>query len=46
LRLFGIGTGTGSFNWPAGITTKSKYRFIGNSVNTHVVAELIDYLFE
>lgn len=46
LRLFGFGTGTIPFTWPAGITTKGKYRFIGNSVNIHVVAELINYLFE
>ena len=46
LRLFGFGDGAGQFTWPTGITTKSKYRFIGNSVNTHVVAELINYLFE
>lgn len=46
LRLFGFGDGTRPFAWPTGITAKSKYRLIGNSVNTHVVTELINYLFE
>jgi len=45
LRLFGFDTDTGPFSWPAGVTTKSKYKLIGNSVNVHVVAELVDYLF-
>ena len=45
-RLFGLGTDTRRFAWPAEVTTKSKYRLIGNSVNVHVVAELVDYLFE
>ena len=46
LRLFGFGAGSRPFTWPAGVTTKSKYRLIGNSVNVHVVADLIDYFFE
>jgi tRNA (cytosine38-C5)-methyltransferase len=46
LRLFGFDTDTEAFTWPAGVTTKSKYKLIGNSVNVHVVAELIDYLLE
>ncbi|KAF8809505.1 S-adenosyl-L-methionine-dependent methyltransferase [Phlegmacium glaucopus] len=33
------------FVWPEGISTKSKYRLIGNSVNVKVVQELIKYLF-
>ncbi|KAG5646914.1 hypothetical protein DXG03_001990 [Asterophora parasitica] len=34
------------FAWPAGISTKTKYRLIGNSVNVKVVKELIRYLFQ
>ncbi|KAF9645029.1 S-adenosyl-L-methionine-dependent methyltransferase [Thelephora ganbajun] len=45
-KLFGFGTNTKPFIWPAGCTVKSKYRLIGNSVNVHVVAKLINYLFE
>ncbi|EIM91925.1 S-adenosyl-L-methionine-dependent methyltransferase [Stereum hirsutum FP-91666 SS1] len=33
------------FVWPEGISTKSKYRLIGNSVNVLVVSRLIDFLF-
>ncbi|KAE9408642.1 S-adenosyl-L-methionine-dependent methyltransferase [Gymnopus androsaceus JB14] len=35
------------FIWPpnSGISTKTKYRLIGNSVNVHVVTQLIDFLF-
>ncbi|KAJ7139445.1 S-adenosyl-L-methionine-dependent methyltransferase [Mycena epipterygia] len=35
-----------SFIWPDGISRKTKYRLIGNSVNVKVVQELISYLFE
>ncbi|KAJ7725527.1 S-adenosyl-L-methionine-dependent methyltransferase [Mycena maculata] len=34
-----------SFRWPDGISRKTKYRLIGNSVNVKVVEELISYLF-
>ena len=34
-----------TFFWPEGISEKSKYRLIGNSVNVKVVQELIEYLF-
>lgn len=33
------------FVWPEGISAKSKYRLIGNSVNVLVVSRLIDFLF-
>ncbi|KAG8947111.1 hypothetical protein FRC04_010962 [Tulasnella sp. 424] len=33
-----------SFKWPPSITTKTKYRLIGNSVNVEVVTRLINYL--
>lgn len=46
LRLFGFCPDTGHFTWPAGVTTKGKYKLIGNSVNVDVVAELINYLFQ
>ena len=50
LRLFcfenrGDG-GKGVFQWPEGVSRKSQYRLIGNSVNVRVVRELIDFLFE
>lgn len=32
------------FVWPASVSTKVKYRLIGNSVNVKVVSELISYL--
>ncbi|KAI0641168.1 S-adenosyl-L-methionine-dependent methyltransferase [Trametes meyenii] len=35
-----------TFVWPGGISTKTKYKLIGNSVNVRVVIELINYLFE
>lgn len=35
-----------AFHWPDDISTKTKYRLIGNSVNIRVIQELIDYLFE
>ncbi|KAI0046214.1 S-adenosyl-L-methionine-dependent methyltransferase [Auriscalpium vulgare] len=34
-----------SFIWPRGVSTKSKYRLIGNSINVYVVTELIKFLF-
>ncbi|KAI0638813.1 S-adenosyl-L-methionine-dependent methyltransferase [Trametes polyzona] len=36
----------GHFVWPENISTKTKYKLIGNSVNVRVVTELINYLFE
>ncbi|KAI0056779.1 S-adenosyl-L-methionine-dependent methyltransferase [Artomyces pyxidatus] len=47
LRLFCFaapGDG-GSFHWPPGVSTKSRYRLIGNSVNVRVVSELLDLLY-
>ncbi|KAJ7671964.1 S-adenosyl-L-methionine-dependent methyltransferase [Mycena rosella] len=35
-----------TFIWPEGISRKTKYRLIGNSVNVRVVQNLICYLFE
>lgn len=34
------------FLWPESISTKTKYRLIGNSVNVKVMTALIDFLFE
>jgi len=34
------------FLWPEGVSMKTKYRLIGNSVNVKVVTALIDFLFE
>ncbi|KDQ54985.1 hypothetical protein JAAARDRAFT_134696 [Jaapia argillacea MUCL 33604] len=34
-----------SFSWPTGMTNKTKYRLIGNSVNVKIVTELLNYLF-
>lgn len=34
------------FHWPEDLSTKAKYRLIGNSVNVRVVKNLINYLFE
>jgi len=34
-----------SFSWPTDISTKTKYRLIGNSVNVKVVQELISYVY-
>ncbi|KAI0028081.1 S-adenosyl-L-methionine-dependent methyltransferase [Vararia minispora EC-137] len=34
------------FVWPAHVSRKVRYRLLGNSVNVHVVAELLRYLFE
>ncbi|KAF4605626.1 hypothetical protein EYR40_004413 [Pleurotus pulmonarius] len=33
------------FVWPEGLSAKSKYRLIGNSVNVLVVTKLIDFLY-
>jgi tRNA (cytosine38-C5)-methyltransferase len=33
-----------TFRWPEGVSTKTKYRLIGNSVNVLVVSALIEYL--
>ncbi|KAI6022594.1 S-adenosyl-L-methionine-dependent methyltransferase [Pisolithus marmoratus] len=33
------------FVWPSGVSLKSKYRLIGNSVNVEVIRRLINYLF-
>ncbi|KAF9488708.1 S-adenosyl-L-methionine-dependent methyltransferase [Pleurotus eryngii] len=33
------------FIWPEGLSAKSKYRLIGNSVNVFVVTELINFLY-
>ncbi|KAJ6498037.1 S-adenosyl-L-methionine-dependent methyltransferase [Mycena vitilis] len=52
LRLFAFNPVRDSFGskdpfiWPEGISRKTKYRLIGNSVNVKVVQELIRYLFE
>ncbi|KIK02341.1 hypothetical protein K443DRAFT_97071 [Laccaria amethystina LaAM-08-1] len=35
-----------AFHWPDDISTKTRYRLIGNSVNIRVIQELIEYLFE
>ena len=46
LRLFcfeDLG-GDGSFRWPDGLSMKTKYRLIGNSVNVLVVTTLIECL--
>ncbi|KAI0757624.1 S-adenosyl-L-methionine-dependent methyltransferase [Daedaleopsis nitida] len=52
LRLFAflpsIGADTQEdteFTWPEDISTKTKYKLIGNSVNVRVVTELVNYLF-
>ncbi|TFK91533.1 S-adenosyl-L-methionine-dependent methyltransferase [Polyporus arcularius HHB13444] len=51
LRLFAFlphpaDTPSDMFTWPADISSKTKYKLIGNSVNVRVVTELINYLFE
>lgn len=33
------------FVWPQNISTKTRYKLIGNSVNVFVVSQLINYLF-
>ncbi|KAI9567003.1 S-adenosyl-L-methionine-dependent methyltransferase [Boletus coccyginus] len=48
LRIFHFtktNTSSVDFLWPTGVSTKSKYRLIGNSVNVEVVRRLIVYLF-
>lgn len=37
---------SGHFTWPPGVSQKTKYKLMGNSVNVEVVRRLIDYLFE
>jgi tRNA (cytosine38-C5)-methyltransferase len=34
------------FLWPEGVSMKTKYRLIGNSVNVKVVTALINFLFD
>ncbi|KAI0369954.1 S-adenosyl-L-methionine-dependent methyltransferase [Pilatotrama ljubarskyi] len=52
LRLFAFlppshkGDSGRGFVWPGDISTKTKYKLIGNSVNVCVVTELINYLYE
>lgn len=46
LRIFCFEPKGATFNWPGGVSLKSKYKLIGNSVNVRVVTELINYLFE
>ena len=49
LRIFCFGPpsteGELEFIWPTNISTKTKYKLIGNSVNVDVVSHLIRYLF-
>ncbi|KAN0101047.1 S-adenosyl-L-methionine-dependent methyltransferase [Tylopilus felleus] len=45
LHFTNINTPSASFIWPPSVSTKSKYRLIGNSVNVEVVRRLIVYLF-
>lgn len=35
-----------NFVWPATVSTKTKYRLIGNSVNVRVVQALVTYLLD
>ncbi|KAK7041450.1 hypothetical protein VNI00_009316 [Paramarasmius palmivorus] len=46
LRLFAFEERSSSFrlSWPPDVSTKSKYRLIGNSVNVRVVRELVELL--
>jgi len=46
LRLFHFTSSNTTFIWPSGISSRTKYRLIGNSVNVHVVQQLIRYLYE
>ncbi|KAK7688251.1 hypothetical protein QCA50_008621 [Cerrena zonata] len=50
LRLFcfepPISEGPQTFKWPDSVSTKTRYKLMGNSVNVHVVRELIRYLFK
>ncbi|KAH8101609.1 S-adenosyl-L-methionine-dependent methyltransferase [Cristinia sonorae] len=57
LRIFGFNSPRGDgpaswpadseaeYRWPDGISLKTRYKLIGNSVNVLVVTRLIDYLF-
>lgn len=50
LRIFAFdpidnSTQADAFAWPKTTSRKSKYKFIGNSVNVEVVEKLIRYLF-
>ncbi|KAF5316231.1 hypothetical protein D9619_006256 [Psilocybe cf. subviscida] len=50
LRIFAFDpiedpTKTGALAWPKTTSRKSKYKFIGNSINVEVVQKLIRYLF-
>ena len=46
LPLTGEDRGDHAFVWPEDVSTKTKYKLIGNSVNVRVVTELINYLFQ
>lgn len=50
LRIFSFGPCTADgdldFIWPTSISTKTKYKLIGNSVNVTVVTRLIEYLLQ
>ncbi|TCD61788.1 hypothetical protein EIP91_007942 [Steccherinum ochraceum] len=52
LRIFGFNASRSDgliedeFLWPPGLTAKTQYKLIGNSVNVGVVTKLIDYLFK
>ena len=51
LRLFCFeppvsGESSQTFEWPSSVSTKTRYKLMGNSVNVHVVRELIQYLFK
>ncbi|KAI4520074.1 S-adenosyl-L-methionine-dependent methyltransferase [Schizophyllum commune Loenen D] len=35
-----------AYKWPYSISDKTKYRLIGNSINVHVVKNLVNYLFD
>ena len=48
LRLFCFedASSDSTFRWPEGVSAKTKYRLIGNSVNVLVVSALIERLFQ
>ncbi|TFK76626.1 S-adenosyl-L-methionine-dependent methyltransferase [Pluteus cervinus] len=48
LRIFAFNElgQTPAFHWPENISSKTKYRLIGNSVNVKVVEMLVRYLFD
>lgn len=48
LRLFGFQRrdSEDDFKWPSELSSKSKYRLIGNSVNVDVVAKLVQFLLQ